>query len=269
MIKFVGWTKSFDDMKKYLYLCGIGIFFMCAGISDLYGQARLLRRMQDEMEKRIVEEVFGKEDENKAGEGPGNASSTRNRRGSGLEQSIPDVNLHIGEARNSYVAGNYSSTKSALRQALWGLELEIGQEVLASLPETVSGLNVEKENDRVSSSGIMFAGLVIERRYANNDDVQLNLSIGNDSGLLGIARIAAASGMYVNDTDQPNQKQIRFQDHQAFIRYDEYEGYTLSVPFGQSSIFLLQGVNFDNESQFMSAAGQFSIQTIKQKLGEQ
>jgi len=256
-------------MKKLLLLLGIGFLLLQAGLADLYGQGRLLRRLQDEMERRAVEEIFGKEEERPGTHDTGNTSTTRNRRGSGLEQSIPDVGLHIDEARSSYASGSYSPAKSALRQALWGVELEMGKQVLASLPEAVGGMTYVEKDDRVSSTGIGFVGMLIQRRYAGKDDMELNLSVGNDSGLFGLARIAAASGLYMQDTEQPNHKQIRFQDHNAYIQYDDYDGYMLSVPFGQASILMLQGVNFDTEAQFMSAAGQFNVQNIKQKLGEQ
>jgi hypothetical protein len=144
----------------------------------------------------------------------------------------------------------------------------MGQQLLASLPEKVSGLSFQPDEDRVSSTGIGFVGLVIERTYNDGKDKQLKASIGNDAALLGLAGIYMAGGMY-QTTDETNQKQIRFQDHRGAITYDDYEGYTLSVPFGQSSIFLVKGTNFEDESQFMSAAGNIDINTIKRELGEQ
>lgn len=258
-------------MKRFILFGFLAAILLQAGVSDLHGQGRLLRKLQEEAEKKAIEEIFGKEkeEENRRAEEAEGSSSARNRRGSGISQQVPDVNLHITEARESYSASRYSAAKSALRQALWGVELEMGQQLLASLPETVSGLGVQQDEDRVSSTGIGFVGLVIERVYAGSGDMELRLSVGNDSGLFGLARIAAAGGMYTNSTDQANQKQIRFQEHNAYIQYDDYDGYMLSVPFGQSSIFLLQGVNFDTEDAFMAAASQFNLQTIKQKLGDQ
>jgi hypothetical protein len=258
-------------MKKHPIYLIITFLLLFAGISEVYSQGRLLRRIQEEAERKAIEEIFGKEEE-KAKPSAGDdidPVTGRNRRGGGLSQTIPDVNLHINEARSSYVSKNYTASKSALRQALWGVELEMGQNVLKSLPETVGSVKVDTERDRVSSSGIGFVGLLIERRYSGGDDMELAVSVGSDSGLFGIAGIAAASGMYVQSTDETNYKQIRFQDHNAYISFDDYDGYRLSVPFGQSSIFILQGINYENETEFMTSAGNFSIQTIKQKLGEQ
>lgn len=259
-------------MKTHSLFLIFSFLFLFATVVDSYGQGRLLRRIQEEAEKKAIEEIFGPEDEK--GRQPvegrdGDSRSSRNVRGSGLSQTVPDVNLHIGEARTSYVAKNYTSSKSALRQALWGVELEMGQNVLESLPQAIGGLITDENGDRVSSSGIGFVGLVIERRYSGGDDLELSVSIGSDSGLLGIAGVVFASGMYTQSTDETNYKQIRFQDHGAYITYDDHDGYTLSVPFGQSSVFILQGVNFNSEADFMASASNFNIQTIKQKLGEQ
>lgn len=259
-------------MKNHGVFLLVFFFVLQAGLSDLFGQGRLIRRLQDEAEKRVIEEIFGKESEEETTRPVSSepqSGGVQNRRGTGLSQSVPDVNLHIAEASTSFASGRYSSTKASLRQALWGVELEIGQQVLQSLPTTVMGMNYVESDDRVSSSGTGFVGLVIERHYAGADDMVLSMSIGSDSGLFGLFRLAAVSGMYVESTDNPNQKQIRFQDHNAYIMYDDRDGYSLGVPFGQSSIFVLNGVNFDTEQQFMGAASQFNIQNIKQKLGEQ
>jgi hypothetical protein len=249
----------------------IGLLFFLAlswGATELYAQGRLLRRVQRELENRAIEEIFGKEEERKAREEE-DARLGRNRRGAGLDQGIPDVNQHLTDAHDAFSGGSYTSAKSSLRQALWGVELEMGQGVLASLPESVGSLQYRPDDDRVSSTGVGFVGLVIERMYEGGDDVGLAVSVGSDAGLFGLAGLALAAGYHAEYAEETNQKQIRFQDHQAYIQYDEDEGYTLGVPFGQSSVFILQGVNFATESEFMGAAGSFSIQTIKQKLGEQ
>lgn len=246
---------------------------LLADICSVQAQGRFIRRLQNEAEKKAVEEIF-KTDSNNDNENSENQSesNTRNRsanqRGGGLSQEVPDVNKAINDASSSFSGKDYKATKHSLRQALWGVELEMGKNVLASLPTSVGGLGYLEESDRVTSTGIGFVGLVIERVYADNDDMELSASIGNDAGLLGLAGAYAASGMYMQSTDQTNQKQIRFQDHNAYIEYDDSSGYTLSAPFGQSSIFVLKGVNYNSETDFMQAANQFSLQTIKQKLGE-
>lgn len=257
--------KPFSDMKRGFTYSVLAFLLLQIMVPELYGQARLIRRIQQEAEKKAIEEIFGKEEEAKTEEA--GTRTGRHSRGGGLDQEVPDVNHHITEAGKSFSDKNYTGARSSLRQALWGVELEMGQGVLAILPEAVGPVSYNPEADRVSSTGIGFVGLVIERLYAGADDVELFLSIGSDSALLGIANLALTAGYY-QSTDQENQKQIRFRDHNAWIRYDDDSGYTLGVPFGQSSIFLLQGVNYASESDFMAAANQFDIQAVKQKLGD-
>ena len=53
------------------------------------------------------------------------------------------------------------------------------------------------------------------------------------------------------------------------MQFDNSSGYTLSVPFGQSSIMVVNGINYKSESEIMAAADNIDIESIKQKLGEQ
>jgi len=245
---------------------------------NLHAQGRVIRRLQEKTEQKIINEIFGEPSQNQQQEqqtqgtdnrGSNEATGVQNRRGTGLSQEAPDVQKNIRDAGEAYQASNYTLAKSSVRNALWGVELEIGKKVIESLPKTVSGLEYLKPEDKVSSAGVGFVGLIIERIYQGKDDMQVKATIGNDSALLGIAGFYMVEGAYMQSTDQPDQKNIQFKDHRAVIRYNDYDGYTLSVPFGQSSVFVVNGVNFDSESQFMAAANNFDINTIKKELGEQ
>ncbi|MFN3556735.1 MAG: hypothetical protein ACK4VN_12285 [Bacteroidales bacterium] len=259
-------------MQTIKYLILFFVVMLLADIGGLQAQGRFIRRLQEEAEKKAVEEIFNRgnqpETSPERSEDPDARRPASNQSGGGLTQEVPDVNKAISDASASFSSKDYRAAKQALRQALWGVELEMGQNVLASMPTRVSGLTYIESSDRVTSTGIGFVGLVIERVYSDNNDKELSAAVGNDAGLLGLAGAFAASGMYMQSTDQTQQKQIRFQDHTAYIQYDDHTGYSLTAPFGQSSIFVLKGVNFSSESEFMQAANQFSLQTIKQKLGE-
>jgi hypothetical protein len=175
---------------------------------------------------------------------------------------------NISQAENHFDAANYRQAKASVRNALWGVELEIGNKVLDDLPTSVEGLDKVAGEDKVSSTGVGFVGLVIERVYRGGDDQQVKATIGNDSALLGLAGYYMADGVYMQSTDQPDQKQIQFQNHNAVIRYDDYDGYTMSISFGQSSVMVINAMNFETESQFMTAANIFDINKIKTQLGE-
>lgn len=265
-------------MKSLLIKTGMLIFLMGVPVVYAHSQGSLLRRIQEKTEQKIVNEIFKEPqenqenqnyDDNNSNNSNSNRSGTSNRRGSGLSTSAPDVMASIKLADDAYAASSYLQAKNEVKNALWGVELEIGKKVLESLPAAVSALQVNAPDDRVSSSGVGFAGLIIERVYQGNDDMQLKATIGNDSGLLGLAGFYMVDGAYIQSSDETNQKSIQFKDHRAVIRYDENDGYTLSVPFGQSSVFLINGVNFEDETQFMAAANTFDLVKIKTDLGEQ
>lgn len=259
-------------MKNFLISVLVLLLLGFLGAADAHAQGRLIRKMQEKVEDKIIEEVFGEPEKKQPAEtAPGEAASAspaKHRKGGGLSQTIPDVNLHIGEAHAAYDKQSYAEAKSAVRQALWGVELEIGRKILESLPESVEGLNTNPDEDHVTSTGAGFLGLVIERTYQGKDDLELRVSIGSDAAVLGLAGFYVTSGMYTATTDDPNRKQIRFKGHNASISYDDYDGYTLGVPFGQSSVFVVSGSNYDSEDQFMAAANHFDIDRIKKELGE-
>lgn len=244
---------------------------------SLQAQRTLLRKLQEKTEEKIVNEILGEPEE--SGETPqstspdsnnpsGESETVSNRRGGGLNQDAPDVLANISQAKENFDAANFRQAKTSVRNALWGVELEIGNKVLEDLPASVEGLGKIDGEDKVTSTGVGFVGMVIERVYRGGDDQQVKATIGNDSALLGLAGYYMADGVYMQSSDQPDQKQIQFQNHNAVIRYDEYDGYTLSVPFGQSSVVVINAVNFDTESQFMAAANNFDINKIKTQLGE-
>ncbi len=269
-------------MKKYLFRAVLLLLLTCLGVATVHAQGRLIRRIQERAEDKVIEEIFKDKDKDSETEtnpdtridpdGREYESSRErgtHRRGGGLTQTPPDVNKNIGDAQTAFSGQKYSEAKASVRQALWGVELEIGQNILKSLPESVEDLKYVAEQDRVTSSGIGFVGLVIERVYQGKDDMELRTSIGNDAALLGLAGMYMAGGMYMHSTDDADQKSIRFQGHNATIRYDDYDGYTLGVPFGQSSVLVLNGINFDSENDFMAAANNFDVEKIKKELGEQ
>ncbi len=259
-------------MKRFIILVGLSMAFLVMGTGTLEAQGRLLRRLKQEAEKKAVEEIFGEEEKEKkktAEEAADKERSPRNRKGGGLSQKLPDVDQSIDDASAMFASRDYKSSKISLREAIWGIELEMGQNVLESLPDMVQGLAAIAEDDQVTSSGVGFAGMLIERTYAGPEDMEFVVSVGNDAAILGIAHMMTAGDMFRQSNENPDQKQIRFQDHRAIIEYDEYSGYSLTAPFGQTSLLVLQGVNFQTEEAFMAAANLIDLNVIKQKLGEQ
>lgn len=267
-------TKSTKLMNKYLLFSFLSILLFCTG--NVMAQVDLLRKIKDKAEDKVVEEIFKEdEDENKGASETSDtrtpqqstSGSNRNTRGGGLEKSAPDVNQRIEDAQNAFDSQQYSNARYAVRQAIMGIELEIGENVLNSLPESVNNLEKIPESDNVTSTGIGFVGMTIERTYQKSDQ-ELTVTIANDAGLLSATKMYI-TGNYATSTNEDEQyKRIQFQGNPAVIEYDDYEGYTLSVPFGQSSIFVVNGINYENEGEFMSSAEKFDIEKYKTVLGE-
>jgi hypothetical protein len=197
-----------------------------------------------------------------------NSSNPSNKGGGGLISTPPDVKANLTDAESAFKATSYGEARYAVQQAMLGVELEIGNKVLKSLPETVSSLPYEKETDQVTSTGWGWAGLTIQRNY-QKDDKQLRTMIANNSAWMSAVNMYLANGGYAQSTGgEQNWKQTKVKGHRAVIEYNESSGYKLSVPLGQTSLIVWEAVNFASEQEVMSAANAFDIDGIIKTLGE-
>ncbi len=74
---------------------------------------------------------------------------------------------------------------------------------------------------------------------------------------------AYLTGGYAQQTGgEQNWKQTKIKGYRAVIEYHEGSGYKLSVPIGQSSIIVYEGVNFASEPDMMKAAEVINIDSI-------
>lgn len=199
-----------------------------------------------------------------------NGSRPANTKGAGLKNTEPpDVVAAIADAGKSFDSKSYSDARYSVQQALMGIELQLGRQLLKSLPTSVDGLMADTAQDKVMSTQWGWNNLTIQRIYSNGNDKQMTLTIGNNllySGLVN-AYFNNAYAVQANDKDQ-NAKQVKVQDNKALITYDADKGYSLVVPVGQSSMIVWEDINFANEDEVMSAANKFSIDDIKKSLGE-
>ncbi len=259
-------------MKKAANICLTLTIALFLNGHSLKAQS-LLRKIQNKIEEEAVESIFGEEKESTQTENSQNATSTTtnnspsNTRGEGLSSTPADIVATINAAETSFKSKQYKDARSNIRQAIMDLEIEIGKKILDELPESVSGLPKIEDEDQVTSTGIGFVGLVISRTY-RKDDQQFSVGIGNDGGILTAATAYMATGLYAASTTEENQKKITFQDNNAIIEYDPNSGYKLTVTFGQSSILVADGINFNTENDFMDACSKININKIKNQLGE-
>jgi len=197
--------------------------------------------------------------------GSGNPS---NKGGGGLVTTPPDVKANLTDAESSFKSNSYGDARYAVQQAMLGVEMEIGNKVLKSLPETVSTLPYQKESDQVTSSGWGWTGLTIQREYLK-DDKQLRTMIANNSAWMSAINMYLANGGYSQTTGgEQNWKQTKVKGHRAVIEYNESSGYKLSVPLGQTSLIVWEAVNFASEQEVMTAANAFDIDGLIKTLGE-
>ncbi|WP_157578934.1 hypothetical protein [Pontibacter roseus] len=225
----------------------------------------------------LAEQALDKTVQEKAGVGAdaptadkSSSGRARNKGGEGLISTPPDVKQNLTDAEKAYKAGTYGEARYAVRQAMLGVELEIGQQILKSLPETISGLNKDANVEQVASSGWGWTGLTITRQYTDGNEKELRVMVANNAALLSAVNMYLTNGGYAQTSggEQPNWKQTKVKGHRAVIEYDDNTGYKLTVPMGQSSMLIYEGVNFKNEQEVMTAANTVDIDGIKKMLGE-
>jgi hypothetical protein len=197
-------------------------------------------------------------------------SNAVNKGGAGLISTPPDVKQNLNDAEASYKKASYGESRYAVQQAMLGVELEIGNNILKSLPETISGLKKDVSADQVTSTGYGWAGLTIQRKYSDSKDKELRLTVANNAMWMSAVNMYMNSGGYAQQTNgQQNWKQIKVKGYRAIIEYNEGSGYKLSVPLGQASLIVYEGVNFANENELITAASAVDFDSIKKMLGEQ
>ncbi|MHC1705997.1 MAG: hypothetical protein AB9842_00605 [Bacteroidales bacterium] len=269
-------------MKRLSILSMIFVFSLL-GPGELHAQAlikKIKSKVEDKAVDKAVDKVFGKEtpksdqkqseqdsdSEKNTSTSKSRKKPTQNNETGGLSKASVDVKENIKSARTAAETKNYPDARYSIQQAIQGIEIEIGQNILKSLPETADGLPKIADEDQVICKGIGFAGLFINRVYGS-DDKELSVEIVNDATMLmGINMYLGNPGMG-NQSDN-NMKQLKYKGYPSVMQFDQSEGYSLNVPFGQTSLFIVKGVNYKNEADFTKAAELFDLEKIKLELGE-
>ena len=234
-------------------------------------QAQLLKKLKDKVNSAITG-TTPSSSTNSSDNSSGNSSGTpRNHSGGGLTNTAPpDVKEQIADAEKEQAAGNYSEARYSVQQALMSIELQIGKQIIQSLPAAVTGLAKDTLQNKVMSTQWGWSNLTIQSTYKKGDQ-QMTVTIGNNALYSGIVNAYFGSAMYAqtsNNGDNTNIKQTKVKGNKAVISYDESSGYSLIVPLGQTSVIAWECVNFKDEASVMAAANTFDIDGIKKMLGE-
>lgn len=213
---------------------------------------------------------------NNNGNGSGSSGSTgnsgksnkSNNGGEGLISTPPNVKENLGSAEAAFKGGNYGETRYAIQQAMLGVELEIGQAILKSLPEAITMLKKNTETDQVTSTGWGWAGLTIRREYEEGDR-QLTITIANNAIWMQAINLYFNNAGYAQSNGgEQKMKQIKIKGYRSVIEFDKSSGYKISIPLGQTSLVMVEGINFKNEQEITNAANLIDLDSIKAKLGE-
>ncbi|MGZ3937602.1 MAG: hypothetical protein ACXVLT_02740 [Flavisolibacter sp.] len=266
-------------LHKLLTCCAVAMMVLSAA----NGQG-ILKKIKDKaqqaadkvVDKKIDDAVGNNSNNGNSNSAPPDMSSVgrsgkpSNKGGEGLISTPPNVNDNLSSAETAFKAGKYSDARYSVRQAMLGVEMEIGKKILDGLPATVSGLDKDASGDKVTSAGwgMGWSGLTIQRDY-RKDDKQLSFTIANNALWMQAVNMYFNNAGYMQTSGgEQKWKQLKVQDEKAIIEYDASTGYKLSVPVGQTTLLVFEGVNFANEQDFMSAVNQINIPSIKTQLGE-
>ncbi len=261
----------------------VAVMFSCCITSS---SAQLLNKLKQKAEQKAINALDKSTNQNQTppptGSGPGNSggeegssssggsSNPSNKSGGGLISTAPDVKQNLADAEAAYKKLSYGEARYSVQQAMLGVELEIGNKILKSLPESISGLKKNEPEDQVASNGYGWAGLIIKREYQDNKDKQLTITIANNALWMSSVNMYLNNGGYAQQTGgEQKWKQTKVKGYRAIIEYDEGSGYKLSVPLGQSSMVVYDGINFATEQEMITAAAVVDIDGIKKMLGEQ
>lgn len=256
-------------MKKIFILSGFAIALVVTQDASSQG---ILKKLKDKANQALEKKTGTTSPETTTGNtNTGNTGKPSNKGGGGLTNTEPpDVKLQMDEAETAHNAKNYSDARYSLQQALQGVEIQLGREVLKSLPKAVLTVKADTTQDKVYSTQWGWNNLSIQRVYKDGVDKQLTITIGNAGMYAGMATLYFANaGMMQANGESQNFKQVKVKGNKAIIQYEDHKGYTLIISIGQTSLIVLECINFANEQEVMNAANSFDIDGIKKMLGEQ
>ncbi|HMO34171.1 MAG TPA: hypothetical protein PKE63_06440 [Lacibacter sp.] len=251
------------------------VIALSTGLS-LPGKTQVLNKLKEKVNKAVdkavekkVNEAIGVPDNQPPANNPGSNNPT-NKKGGGLKNTAPpDVQQQMQAADSSFKTGNYSDARYSIQQALTGVEIQLGKQILKSLPNKVTDLDRDTTRNVVYSNQWGFQNMTIQAVYKNTKEKQLTLTIGNNVYYSGVLNMYLFNPAFAQaNNEEQNVKQVRVKGNKAIITYDDNKGYTLIVPLGQSASIVWECINFDSEEQVMAAANAFDIEGIKKMMGE-
>src|ERR1700743_3731199 len=221
-------------MKRVSYLF---CFLIAVMVTNNASSQGFLKKLKDKVNS-AVDKKTGSTSGNDSGNNNSNSSGKpTNKGGGGLSNTAPpDVQAQMAEAETAHAAKNYSDARYSLQQALMGVEIQLGRQILKSLPTSADALNVDTAQDIVMSTQWGWSNMSIQRVWKKGDK-QLTMTVGNAGVYAGLASMYFANaGMVEANNTKQNIKQVRVKGNKAIITYEDSKGYTLILSIGNSSM---------------------------------
>jgi hypothetical protein len=174
-----------------------------------------------------------------------------------------EFDKQIANAKSAYEAGNYEESRFAVQNAIHELNVQIGKDVLAIMPEKVDNMAYSPAGDQATGSGEAYVGLFIERSWSQTGSNDLRFSLMSDSPLLKSINTLLALPMLGSDS---NQKKIKVEGYKAILekKVDDSKnttGYSLMLPYSDALI-QLEYTGSITEDGFMKMVNQIPMTKI-------
>jgi hypothetical protein len=123
--------------------------------------AGFFKKIKDKVINKTIDKEVEKKtgvpsESSESGNNNNNSSSSgkpTNKGGGGLTNTEPpDVKAQMAEAETSHGAKNYSDARYSLQQALMGVEIQLGRQILKSLPPAIVSLPADTLQEKVMST---------------------------------------------------------------------------------------------------------------------
>lgn len=243
-------------------------FLMIVIISTLgvqntsYGQFKGLKKLKNAAKSILEDDKKEEKKDNSNSSTSGNNSTNNDGSVRGKKLTPPSVDEHLDNATYALNGEKWSEARYEVKQAMHGVEIELGYKMLDEMPKSVMGINYNADDDGVVSTGIGFVGMIVSRFYDSNGK-RITASIGNNSALGASYGFLLNSGYSSNDGSHKN---VMVQGNRGTMTFDGNNTYNLGVPFGQSSTFVLECQECTGEDEVMAAIKEFDISRFEAML---
>jgi len=250
-------------MKKLLTIISIALLMSPVGFSQPGSYLR--GKVADKMIDKALDNAFGTDSEKKSDSDQSTEKNSdkpsQNSDSEGLSADATDVPAVLDKASADFNAKAYKEARASLKKAMKALEQKVGEQLLASLPETIKDLPANKEDDNITPSGVNMAGFTVHREYEKGDKYAA-ITIYNGS----MASLTQQSVNYAEENE--NQKSIRIKNRDGVINFSSSSGYSISLASGQQTHIIIEGVNIKTESDMIAIAESFDYDNIGKILGD-